>query len=130
MGTQANCEVCAEPSTRVTRGMCHNCYHAAFWVTLSSGEVVTALVDTSVLIDYLRGDQQAAGLLERERAAAALHASEITRLEVWPVCDQQRRAGPVCCYRPSFGTRSRPRSRRKPVSLAVVALRSSLYLQR
>jgi predicted nucleic acid-binding protein len=43
---------------------------------------VTALVDTSVLIDYLRGDQQAAEVLERERAAAALHASEITRLEV------------------------------------------------
>ncbi len=43
---------------------------------------MTALVDTSVLIDYLRGDQQAAEVLERERAAAALHASEITRLEV------------------------------------------------
>jgi predicted nucleic acid-binding protein len=43
---------------------------------------VTTLVDTSVLIDYLRGDQQAAEVLERERAAAALHASEITRLEV------------------------------------------------
>jgi predicted nucleic acid-binding protein len=43
---------------------------------------VTALVDTSVLIDYLRGDQRAAELLERERAAAPLHASEITRLEV------------------------------------------------
>jgi predicted nucleic acid-binding protein len=43
---------------------------------------VTALVDTSVLIDYLRGDQQAAEVLERERAAAALHASEITRWEV------------------------------------------------
>jgi hypothetical protein len=43
---------------------------------------VTKLVDTSVLIDYLRGHQGAAALLERERAAAPLYASEITRLEV------------------------------------------------
>jgi len=43
---------------------------------------VTALVDTSVLIDYLRGRRDAAELLENERAAAPLHASEITRLEV------------------------------------------------
>jgi len=43
---------------------------------------VTALVDTSVLIDYLRGRQDAAELLEKEREAAPLHASEITRLEV------------------------------------------------
>jgi len=43
---------------------------------------VTVLVDTSVLIDYLRGHERAAAVLERERAAAPLHASEITRLEV------------------------------------------------
>jgi predicted nucleic acid-binding protein len=43
---------------------------------------VSALVDTSVLIDYLRGHRGAAELLEAERAAAPLHASEITRLEV------------------------------------------------
>ena len=43
---------------------------------------MSVLVDTSVLIDYLRGHQGAAELLERERAAGALHASEITRLEV------------------------------------------------
>ena len=43
---------------------------------------MTALVDTSVLIDYLRGHPGAADLLERERAAGPLHASEITRLEV------------------------------------------------
>jgi predicted nucleic acid-binding protein len=43
---------------------------------------VTALVDTSVLVDYLRGRQEAASLLERERQVGALHASEITRLEV------------------------------------------------
>jgi predicted nucleic acid-binding protein len=43
---------------------------------------VTALVDTSVLIDYLRGHEQAAALLERERAAGPLQASEITCLEV------------------------------------------------
>jgi len=43
---------------------------------------VTALVDTSVLIDYLRGHEGAADVLEREREAAPLQASEITRLEV------------------------------------------------
>jgi predicted nucleic acid-binding protein len=43
---------------------------------------MTVLVDTSVLIDYLRGHQGAAAVLERERAAAPLRASEITRLEV------------------------------------------------
>jgi predicted nucleic acid-binding protein len=43
---------------------------------------VTALVDTSVLIDYLRGHAPAAEVLERERVAAPLHASEMTRLEV------------------------------------------------
>lgn len=43
---------------------------------------MSSLVDTSVLIDYLRGRREAADLLERERAEAPLHASEITRLEV------------------------------------------------
>ena len=43
---------------------------------------MTVLVDTSVLIDYLRGRPQASALLEAEGAVAALHASEITRLEV------------------------------------------------
>lgn len=43
---------------------------------------MAVLVDTSVLIDYLRGDERAAILLERQRALAPLHASEITRLEV------------------------------------------------
>jgi predicted nucleic acid-binding protein len=43
---------------------------------------VSALVDTSVLIDYLRGHPGAAEVLEGERARAPLHASEITRLEV------------------------------------------------
>ncbi len=43
---------------------------------------MSVLVDTSILIDYLRGHQGAADLLEDERAAGALHASEITRLEV------------------------------------------------
>jgi predicted nucleic acid-binding protein len=43
---------------------------------------MTALVDTSVLIDYLRGHRGAVEVLERERAAALLHASEITRSEV------------------------------------------------
>ena len=43
---------------------------------------MTALVDTSVLVDYLRGHPDAAELLERERTAAPLHASEMTRLEI------------------------------------------------
>ena len=43
---------------------------------------MTVLVDTSVLIDYLRGHQGTADLLEQERAAAPLHASEMTRLEI------------------------------------------------
>ena len=43
---------------------------------------MTALVDTSVLIDYLRGHDQAAEVLHRERSEAPIHASEMTRLEV------------------------------------------------
>lgn len=43
---------------------------------------MTALVDTSILIDYLRGYQPAAQLLEHERSLAVLYASEMTRLEV------------------------------------------------
>lgn len=43
---------------------------------------MTVLVDTSILIDYLRGHPEAADLLERERQDGVLHASEITRLEV------------------------------------------------
>lgn len=43
---------------------------------------MTALVDTSVLIDYLRGHPGAGEVLEAERAVAPLHASEITRLEI------------------------------------------------
>jgi len=43
---------------------------------------MTVLVDTSILIDYLRGHAGAAELLERERTSAPIHASEITRLEV------------------------------------------------
>jgi predicted nucleic acid-binding protein len=43
---------------------------------------VSALVDTSVLIDYLRGHEGAAELVEAERSVEPLHASEITMLEV------------------------------------------------
>jgi len=43
---------------------------------------MTALVDTSVVIDYLRGHPGARDRLETERASGPLHASEITRLEV------------------------------------------------
>lgn len=43
---------------------------------------MTVLVDTSVLIDYLRGDRGAASVLERERTGGPLHASEMTGLEI------------------------------------------------
>lgn len=44
---------------------------------------MSTLVDTSVLIDYLRGHAEAGGVLERRREAGLLHASEITRLEIF-----------------------------------------------
>ncbi|MET3806333.1 putative nucleic acid-binding protein [Nakamurella sp. UYEF19] len=43
---------------------------------------MTVLVDTAVLIDYLRGHGGAAAVLENARESAPLLASEITRLEV------------------------------------------------
>jgi len=43
---------------------------------------MSVLVDTSVIIDYLRGHQGAAQALEEARSGAPLHASEMTRLEV------------------------------------------------
>lgn len=49
---------------------------------VGTGQLGTALVDTSVLVDYLRGHLRAAELLEQERAAAPLHASEMTRVEI------------------------------------------------
>ena len=41
-----------------------------------------SLARGAVLVDYLRGHEGAAGVLQGERQAAPLHASEITRLEV------------------------------------------------
>ena len=41
-----------------------------------------ALIDTSVLVDQLRGRPEAAAALAAERQQGRLHASEITRLEV------------------------------------------------
>jgi predicted nucleic acid-binding protein len=43
---------------------------------------VSFLVDTSVIIDYLRDNVGATTLLEEAQAASSLHASEITRIEV------------------------------------------------
>lgn len=43
---------------------------------------MSALVDTSVLIDYLCGSDPAAEVLEAERRNGPLQASEISRLEV------------------------------------------------
>ena len=49
---------------------------------MERGWPVTSVVDTSVLIDYLRGHRGAATTLEEARAKGPLHASEVTRLEV------------------------------------------------
>lgn len=43
---------------------------------------MTVVVDTSVLIDVLRGRADALRVLREERAAGPIHASDITRLEV------------------------------------------------
>jgi len=43
---------------------------------------VTVIVDTSILIDFLRGDSRASEAMRRWRSGGELHASEITRLEV------------------------------------------------
>ncbi|MFT4230201.1 MAG: type II toxin-antitoxin system VapC family toxin [Microbacterium sp.] len=43
---------------------------------------MSVLVDTSVLVDVLRGEPAAAELLREARMAGPLHASEVTRLEV------------------------------------------------
>lgn len=40
------------------------------------------LVDTSILVDYLRGRDDAQQVLEQQRAVGVLNASEITRLEL------------------------------------------------
>lgn len=43
---------------------------------------MTAVVDSSVIIDVLRGEPAAATILRKARASGRLHASEVTRLEV------------------------------------------------
>lgn len=43
---------------------------------------MTAVVDTAVLIDHLRGTAEATRVLAEHRSVGSLHASEITRLEV------------------------------------------------
>lgn len=43
---------------------------------------MTVLVDTSIIIDVLRGSAAATTLLQDARLAGPLHASELTRLEV------------------------------------------------
>lgn len=43
---------------------------------------MSVVVDTSVLIDVLRGDPAAAAVLREARLHGPLHASEVTRLEV------------------------------------------------
>ena len=43
---------------------------------------MAVLVDTSVIIDFLRGHHGAEEVLEEARLTAPLHASEMTRLEV------------------------------------------------
>ncbi|OMH23592.1 hypothetical protein BKD30_11835 [Tersicoccus phoenicis] len=43
---------------------------------------MTVVVDTSVLVDVLRGESAAASVLRKARESGHLHASEVTRLEV------------------------------------------------
>ncbi|UUT35729.1 type II toxin-antitoxin system VapC family toxin [Microbacterium elymi] len=43
---------------------------------------MTVVVDTSILIDVLRGELAAAAVLRKARASGPLQASEVTRLEV------------------------------------------------
>jgi predicted nucleic acid-binding protein len=43
---------------------------------------MTVVVDTSVLIDVLRGRPEATQVLREARIAGPIHASEVTRLEV------------------------------------------------
>lgn len=43
---------------------------------------MTVVVDTSILIDVLRGEPAAAAALREARGDGPLHASEVTRLEV------------------------------------------------
>lgn len=43
---------------------------------------MTVLVDTSIIIDVLRGSDAASAALRDARSAGPLHASELTRLEV------------------------------------------------
>ncbi|GAB3610117.1 type II toxin-antitoxin system VapC family toxin [Humibacter ginsengiterrae] len=43
---------------------------------------MTVVVDTSVLIDVLRGDREAVRVLRESREAGVLHSSEIVKLEV------------------------------------------------
>ncbi len=43
---------------------------------------MSVLVDTSILIDVLRGERAAADVLRDAREEGQLHASEVTRLEV------------------------------------------------
>lgn len=43
---------------------------------------MAVLVDTSVIVDFLRGHQGAEEVLEEARLTAPLHASEMTRLEI------------------------------------------------
>jgi len=43
---------------------------------------VTALIDTSVMIDVLRGQPDAVGVLQKRRRRGPLHACVLTRLEV------------------------------------------------
>jgi len=54
---------------------------------------VSALVDTSVLIDFLRARPEAVDLLQRERATEPLHASEITRVEILTGMHREEEAG-------------------------------------
>ncbi len=59
---------------------------------------MSALVDTSVLIDVLRGERAAADVLSGARATGPLHASEITRLEVLAGMRPRERAATLALF--------------------------------
>jgi len=73
---------------------------------------VTSVVDTSVLIDYLRGHRGAATTLEEARAKGPLHASEVTRLEVLAGMRRNEEAGHGVALVEHRVARPRPANRR------------------
>jgi len=60
---------------------------------------MTTVVDTSVLIDVLRGERAAIAALRDARTTGPLHASEVTRLEVLAGMRAHEEAGTRALFR-------------------------------